>query len=105
MTRSPTHNSHPNSGGGKFDEGKVVGVVLFETRRDGSKMFERSRLKVWQAQLAGKAGGELLKKRSMRLVNRERKALKPGAVTRPGMGLMFPRAPRAARPWRKASLS
>jgi len=38
--RSPTHKSHPDSGGGEFDEREIVGVVFFEARGDRSEMFE-----------------------------------------------------------------
>ena len=38
--RSPTHKPHPDSGGGKFDESEVVGVVLFEASCDGPEVFE-----------------------------------------------------------------
>lgn len=31
---------HPNSRGGEFDEGEVVGVVLFVARGDGPEVFE-----------------------------------------------------------------
>ena len=36
--RSPTHKSHPNSGGSKFDECEVVGVMFFEACRDGKDL-------------------------------------------------------------------
>ena len=39
-SRSPTHKAHPDSGGGEFDEGEIVGVVLFEARCDGPEVFE-----------------------------------------------------------------
>jgi len=39
-TRSPTHKPHPNFDGGEFDEREVIGVVFFETRRDGLEVFE-----------------------------------------------------------------
>src|SRR6185437_6590637 len=39
-TRSPTHKAEPYLDGGEFDEGEVVGVVLFVARRYGTEMFE-----------------------------------------------------------------
>src|SRR5579875_787833 len=38
--RSPTHKPHPDFGGGEFDEGEVVGVVLLEACGDGSEVFD-----------------------------------------------------------------
>jgi hypothetical protein len=40
MTRSPNHKSHPYFDGGEFDEREVIGLVFFETRRDGTEVFE-----------------------------------------------------------------
>ena len=40
LPRSPTHKPEPYSDCGEFDEGEVVGVVLFIARRDGSEMLE-----------------------------------------------------------------
>src|ERR1051326_4342818 len=39
-SRSPTHKAHPDTSGGELDDGKVVGVVLFEACSDGSEMLE-----------------------------------------------------------------
>src|ERR1700722_1033232 len=39
-SRSPTHKPKPYPDGGEFDEGEVVGVVLFVARRPGPEMFE-----------------------------------------------------------------
>ena len=40
MTRSPTHKSHPDPGGGEFDESEVVRVVLYEARGDRPEVLE-----------------------------------------------------------------
>jgi hypothetical protein len=39
-TRSPTHKPHPDTCGDEFDDGEIVGVVLFETRGDGPEMLD-----------------------------------------------------------------
>jgi len=38
-TRSPTHKSQPDAGGGELDEREVVGVVLFEASGDSSEVL------------------------------------------------------------------
>jgi len=38
--RSSTHEPHPDPWGGEFDQGEIVGVVLFEAGRDGPGVFE-----------------------------------------------------------------
>src|SRR6516162_6676961 len=39
-SRSPTHKSHPDSGGGEIDQREVVGVVFLEASGDCSGMLE-----------------------------------------------------------------
>src|SRR6185437_8889932 len=56
--RSPTHKSHPDTGGGKFDEGEVVGIVFFETGGDGSKMLDLVEEPLDEIAIAIKEGAE-----------------------------------------------
>jgi len=57
-SRSPTHKPHPNSGCGEFDEGKVIGIVFFETGRNRSEMFEFAEEALDEVTIAVEEGAE-----------------------------------------------
>ena len=80
-------SSHPDSGGGEFDEGEVVGVVLFVAGGDGPEVLELVEEALDEVAVAIEEGAE---------------GRDVGAT---GSGLTLAQAPRSARSSRSASLS
>src|SRR6185437_10806900 len=57
-SRSPTHKPHPDTCSDEFDDGEVVGVVLFEARGDGSEMLDLAEEPLDEVSIAVEEGTE-----------------------------------------------
>jgi hypothetical protein len=82
-SRSPAPKAQPNSGCRAFDEREIIGAV-FSKPPDGSKVFER------------------IEEALREIAEAVEESAEGGDIPRPGMGLMLPPAPHAARASRNA---